>query len=145
MKDRTTAELEAEVQRLQERVEHLSAVIQRLAVCKQADERYPYWNWLVERNVTEQQRVQLEHVLGILDYRRAKEPVPAAFRKEIAGLDSEQLYRNEPPSYREAAEYLRVVMGTKQGGFVPSLLQALLGQQKMQSLCLALLAEFQTE
>jgi len=133
-------ELERKIESLQAEVLDLKSVIRRLVISKVTNPKYAYWNWLIEREATEEQRVMIETVIRIYGMRYRDEPIPDFFKRDKLASMIDQLYTPSKPNYLEVAEGMRSIIGTRTTDFVPELLEALRDQGIERELCEHLLA-----
>ncbi|MGZ4107893.1 MAG: hypothetical protein ACXVO1_11225 [Tumebacillaceae bacterium] len=132
-------EQEREIHQLKMQVQELTWFVRTLAVCKTSDPDYPYWNWLLERNIPEEKKMLLENVLRIFATRYEQQEIPEMFKKQILGISSERLYSSSVPDYREVEETISTLLGVGKI-LVPELLKSLRDQGIMEDLCSYLLA-----
>ena len=120
-------ELTRRIEELEEEIATLKETVQYLALCKQGDERFRYFDWLVKNGVVGDKQVRFHVVLMTLDLRLAGR-AGAVEERPVPGVSSELLYKEEPPTYREAREVLMQVLDTQNDDVVDELFQALMAQ-----------------
>ena len=131
--DRVTA-LEMELENLRDRVD-------RLAVSKLSDPRFPYFEWLVLHEITPDAQSRLETVLTILSYRVEGAPVPDLLRKPLEGVDLDLLYEEGPPSLDDVVRLGSAVLTIGSSAAVTRLLRALRDQGMFEDLVDTLLVD----
>ncbi len=133
-------ELEQIIKAIDEKVEHLQSIVQRLSICKLEDPRYPYYNWTVSMNISEEKKCLAETVLAILATRLSGQKV-SDFKKEIEGIPSEMLYKDDMPNYKDAEIMLMTVLKLNHKGHIPLLLKKIYAEGRFEKICEYLLDE----
>lgn len=110
--EQKVSKLEKTIKTMCDKIEHLQNMVLRLSICKLEDPRRPYYNWLVTMNVSEEKKFLAEHVLAILAMRLDGQKV-SDFKKDVEGIPSEILYKDDVPHYKDAEEMLMTALELK--------------------------------
>lgn len=116
-------EQEERIEKLEEEIQELKEAIQYLAYCKETDEKYAFFDWIVRNSAFNEKRARLDLVLTTLGDRL--EGMQPAVTKELAGVSSELLYKEVAPSYDEAKQLLMEALEVKADTIVDELFDAL--------------------
>ena len=132
------------MEQLEEKIDELSDKIIRLSVSKLSDPRYPYFNWLLNSNISNDESSLLEGIMAALSYRLEGREVPDQFKKEVPGVSMQILYADARPDYKEAKEIITAAIDID-AEIIPNMLKVMYGQGKFKELCEHLLAEIGIE
>lgn len=148
----TSDTLETRLALAERRIEELTAYCEdledrltRLAVAKVAESRFPFWNWELQRGMSQAERTRLTIVLTYLDDRVIGLSTPEALRKDIDGIPHDVLHGEAPLAAREAADAIKTVTGIVHDGALIDLVEALAGQGMVRQLCAFLLDALRPE
>lgn len=138
--EQKVSEQEKEIEQLKQQVEELTWFFRRLTVSKLSDPKYPYWNWLLERNVSEEKMTLSEIIMLIFKTRYEQREIPARFRKERYEVYSDRLFSDQVPSLQEVQETIASVLDIN-NDLVNELLASMKDQGIMVDLCSQLLSQ----
>jgi hypothetical protein len=124
---------ERRISQLENQVEELKTVVDMLRYCKQSS-RYTYYNWLIEQNVSDQDRTRIEAILHVFSYRFEGEEIPNHLRRTIAGFDLTEICKDTMPHYEELADTLIQAIEWFDDTHVRALLKAMYQQMMMKDL-----------
>jgi hypothetical protein len=133
-------DLEQIIKVMSEKIEHLQSMVLRLSICKLEDPRHPYYNWTVSMNISEEKKCLAETVLAILAVRLDGQKV-TDYKKDIEGISSEILYKDEAPNYKDAERMLMTVLELNHKGHIPQLLKKIYAEGRFEKICEYLLNE----
>lgn len=121
---------------LADRHENLRDRLLTLSIATQPHPRFPFFTWYITRDISDENRAQLQFVLGRLSERIDGVPPMSEFRlTKIPGIPEQVLYGDGPPSIEEINTAVKWVTGMKHDVLVHEMFQALYGQGMHQSLC----------
>ncbi len=138
--EQKVSKLEKTIKTMCDKIEHLQNMVLRLSICKLEDPRRPYYNWLVTMNVSEEKKFLAEHVLAILAMRLDGQKV-SDFKKDVEGIPSEILYKDDVPHYKDAEEMLMTALELKHKGHIRRLLKKIYAEGRFEKICEHLLNE----
>ncbi len=133
-------ELEQIIKAMDGKIEHLQSMVLRLSICKLEDPRHPYYNWTVSMNISEEKKCLAEIVLAILATRLNGQKV-SDYKKDIEGIPSEMLYKDNMPNYKDAEKMLMTVLELNHKGHIPRLLKNIYAEGRFEKICKHLLGE----
>lgn len=139
--DKNIQKLEEKIEELEEKIENLQAKIFWLTISKLPNPRYPYYELLLQSNISDSEKQIMEHALVILSWRLEGEEIPEEFKKPFPGIPYELLYSENVPTFEEAKTILSNILGINNTERIILLLKALYREGRFQDICRHLLEQ----
>ncbi|SDC06598.1 hypothetical protein [Shouchella lonarensis] len=114
-----------QIQQLKEQVEFLQEAVQFLSFSKKTDEKYAFWNWLVQNNVFGESRMRLDALMFILNERLQGEPVS---KKDFPRVSRDLLYKEGSPTREEVKQLFMEALDTENEAMIDDLFESLQSQ-----------------
>ncbi|GIO03056.1 hypothetical protein ABE137_25305 [Brevibacillus laterosporus] len=115
---------EKEIEKLQKEVERLRAYIQKLIVCKSDNLKYPYYSYILNKGITDDEQLLIETLLGFVEMRLEGDFTPPKRNTDFAFLFEKRI-----PTYKEIEESILEILDIDENmGQVPKILKAMKDQ-----------------
>ncbi|CAJ1002247.1 hypothetical protein [Brevibacillus aydinogluensis] len=125
---------------LREKVEELHDFILTLAICKQADPKFPYYNFIVEYQISPDKKTAIELLFMALSQKLEGKNLDHIRGKDV-GISSEILFSDTPLQYKDVEGAITKILEVESNLVAYRLIQAMKDQGMQTSLCEYLLSQ----
>lgn len=132
--------LEDEINEIKMSLGKFEDFILRLAICKQTDPKYPYYDYIVTYRISPETQFKIDLLFGLISEKVESKKIPARFKK-IKDFSTDFLYDDNPLQYKDVEKEIMHILGAKDAGVPVMFIKAMRDQGIQVKLCDYLLSQ----